>query len=190
MLEKSVGAEKTLLAVKPAYDAARAQGRAVGIACGMKNSGLGNGAIEFGKCRLVVEPDGDRRAPHRLHRDGPGAAHHPHPMRGRGHRPAGDRRSGPRSTAASRSAAARPPARAPRCSPGAPTIDAAQKLKADLDAGRTLADLVGKVYAGEVADRRHHRRGRVEERQDQDPHHLRLRDAGGRCSTRRARSRR
>ena len=58
VLEKSVGAEKTLLAVKPAYDAARAKGRAVGIACGMKNSGLGNGAIEYGKCRLVVEPGG------------------------------------------------------------------------------------------------------------------------------------
>src|ERR1019366_10506343 len=52
ILEKSVGAAKTLLAVKPAYDAARAAGRAVGIACGLKNSGLGNGAIEFGKCRL------------------------------------------------------------------------------------------------------------------------------------------
>ncbi len=33
ILEKSVGVEKTLLAVKGAYDAARAQGRAVGIAC-------------------------------------------------------------------------------------------------------------------------------------------------------------
>src|SRR5271165_3164463 len=57
-LEKSVGAEKTLLAVGPAYDAARARGRAVGIACAIKNAGLGNGAIEYGKCRLVVEPDG------------------------------------------------------------------------------------------------------------------------------------
>ena len=75
MLEKSVGAEKTLLAVKPAYDAARAAGRAVGIACGVKNSGLGNGAIEFGKCRLVVRAGRRRRPPHRLHRDGPGAAH-------------------------------------------------------------------------------------------------------------------
>ena len=58
ILEKSVGIEKTLLAVKDAYDAARAQGRAVGIACGIKNSGFGNGAIEYGKCRLVVQPDG------------------------------------------------------------------------------------------------------------------------------------
>jgi len=31
---------------------------AVGIACAVKNSGIGNGAIETGKCRLVVEADG------------------------------------------------------------------------------------------------------------------------------------
>src|SRR5207248_2325450 len=40
------------------YYAARAQGRAVGIACGLKNSGIGNGVEEWGKCRLVVESDG------------------------------------------------------------------------------------------------------------------------------------
>jgi selenium-dependent xanthine dehydrogenase len=58
VLEKSVGIKKTLLAVKPRYDAARATGRAVGIACGLKNSGIGNGAKEWGKARLVVEEDG------------------------------------------------------------------------------------------------------------------------------------
>ncbi len=35
-----------------------ARGRAVGIACGIKNSGIGNGAMEWGKARLVVERDG------------------------------------------------------------------------------------------------------------------------------------
>ena len=30
----------------------------MGIACGLKNSGIGNGAVEWGKARLVVEPDG------------------------------------------------------------------------------------------------------------------------------------
>ena len=55
--EKSVGLKQTLLAVKPAYDEARAAGRAVGIACGLKNSGIGNGAVEWGKARLVVEAD-------------------------------------------------------------------------------------------------------------------------------------
>jgi len=33
---------------------------------------------------------------------------------------------------------------------GRATIDAANKLKADLDAGQTLADLIGKVYVGET----------------------------------------
>jgi aerobic-type carbon monoxide dehydrogenase small subunit (CoxS/CutS family) len=56
--EKSVGIRKTLQAVKPHYDAALRAGRAVGSACGVKNSGIGNGVEEWGKCRLVVEPDG------------------------------------------------------------------------------------------------------------------------------------
>jgi CO/xanthine dehydrogenase Mo-binding subunit len=55
---RSVGIRKTLQAVKPHYDAAHARGRAVGIACGVKNSGIGNGVPEYGKARLVVEPDG------------------------------------------------------------------------------------------------------------------------------------
>jgi selenium-dependent xanthine dehydrogenase len=58
VLEKSVGLKKTLLAVKDAYDAARREGRAVGIACAVKNSGIGNGVEEWGKARLVVETDG------------------------------------------------------------------------------------------------------------------------------------
>jgi selenium-dependent xanthine dehydrogenase len=57
VLEKSVGVRKTLEAVKGAYYEARRAGKAVGIACGMKNSGIGNGVAEWGKCRLVVEPD-------------------------------------------------------------------------------------------------------------------------------------
>ena len=58
VFEKSIGIKKTLLAVKDAYYAARKDGRAVGIGCGLKNSGIGNGAIEWGKARLVVEADG------------------------------------------------------------------------------------------------------------------------------------
>ncbi len=57
-LEKSVGIVKTLEAVKDRYYEALRSGRAVGIACGIKNSGIGNGAQEWGKARLVVEPDG------------------------------------------------------------------------------------------------------------------------------------
>jgi selenium-dependent xanthine dehydrogenase len=58
VLEKSVGIKRTLAAVRERYDEAKRQGRAVGIACGLKNTGIGNGAEEWGKARLVVEPDG------------------------------------------------------------------------------------------------------------------------------------
>jgi len=58
VLEKSVGVKQTLLAVKDAYYEALRNGRAVGIACGLKNSGLGNGALDLGQARLVVEADG------------------------------------------------------------------------------------------------------------------------------------
>lgn len=58
ILEKSVGLKQTLLAVLPAYREAKGRGRAVGIACGVKNAGLGNGAKETGRARLVVEDDG------------------------------------------------------------------------------------------------------------------------------------
>ncbi len=58
VFEKSVGLKKTLQAVHDEYYQARGEGRAVGIGCGIKNSGIGNGAVEWGKARLVVEPDG------------------------------------------------------------------------------------------------------------------------------------
>lgn len=54
VLEKSVGLVDTLLAIKPHYDDARHRGVAVGLACGLKNSGLGNGVVESGRARLVV----------------------------------------------------------------------------------------------------------------------------------------
>ncbi|MCU1358842.1 MAG: putative oxidoreductase iron-sulfur subunit/oxidoreductase molybdopterin-binding subunit [Ilumatobacteraceae bacterium] len=43
------GAEACLDAMKPLYDAARAQGLAVGIGLGLKNSGLGNGFREISR---------------------------------------------------------------------------------------------------------------------------------------------
>src|SRR5512134_1333556 len=58
VLEASVGVKKTLAAVRDAYYGARRAGRAVGVACGVKNSGIGNGVQEWGRARLVVEPDG------------------------------------------------------------------------------------------------------------------------------------
>ena len=59
ILEKSVGLKKCLLEVKEPYFEALTAGRAVGIGCGIKNSGIGNGAKEWGRARLVVEEDGN-----------------------------------------------------------------------------------------------------------------------------------
>ena len=52
------GARICLDAVKPAYDAARAQGKPVGLGLGLKNSGLGNGFKEISKSVVRFRPDG------------------------------------------------------------------------------------------------------------------------------------
>ena len=56
-----VGAEtglvETLEAVKPYYDEAMKQGKPVGIACAMKNAGVGVGIPDWGRCKLIVEND-------------------------------------------------------------------------------------------------------------------------------------
>jgi xanthine dehydrogenase molybdenum-binding subunit len=53
-LGPGIGLKQTLLAVRPAFEAA---GHA-GIACGMKNTGIGNGVPECGRAILRPEPDG------------------------------------------------------------------------------------------------------------------------------------
>jgi xanthine dehydrogenase molybdenum-binding subunit len=150
VLEKSVGLKQTLLAVRGAYDAARAAGRAVGIACGIKNSGIGNGVAEWGKCRLVVEPGGTV------------ALHTGYTEMGQGlltvlvqfaaevtglpaqvFRPRVDttfalgcgQTTGSRATLLG----------------GRAVIAAARALRADLDAGHSLAALSGRVYAGDIS---------------------------------------
>jgi selenium-dependent xanthine dehydrogenase len=53
-LGPGVGLKKTLLAVKDRYRGARFGG----IACGVKNTGVGNGLAEYGKAVVRVEEDG------------------------------------------------------------------------------------------------------------------------------------
>ncbi|MBI2958689.1 MAG: selenium-dependent xanthine dehydrogenase [Betaproteobacteria bacterium] len=149
VLEKGVGAEKTLLAVKDAYYAARAEGRAVGVACGVKNSGLGNGAIEYGKCRLAVENERMVALYTGFTEMGQGlltvliqCAAEASGL------PAGVFRArantrfdlGAGQTTGSRATLLA----------GRAAAQAAAKLKADLDAGASLAELEGRTYAGEV----------------------------------------
>jgi selenium-dependent xanthine dehydrogenase len=54
VLETSVGLKKTLEAVKVAYRNAKY----AGIACGIKNVGIGNGLPEYGKCMIEIHDDG------------------------------------------------------------------------------------------------------------------------------------
>jgi xanthine dehydrogenase molybdenum-binding subunit len=149
VLEKSVGLKKTLAAVKPAWDEARAAGRAVGIGCGIKNSGIGNGAAEWGKARLVPEDDGTVSIYNGYTEMGQGlltvlvqCAVEVTGLAPALFRPRVDstfdlqcgQTTGSRATLLG----------------GLAVRDAAAKLKADLDAGRTLRDLAGRVYAADV----------------------------------------
>ncbi|MCM2251338.1 MAG: selenium-dependent xanthine dehydrogenase [Ramlibacter sp.] len=149
VLEKSVGVEKTLLAVKDAYYAARKAGRAVGIACGVKNSGLGNGAIEKGRCALVVESDGHVGLYIGFTEMGQGLltvmmqmaaevtglpASVFQPKVNSRFELGGGQTTGSRATMLS----------------GRATIAAAEKLRDDLKAGHTLRDLAGRIYEGET----------------------------------------
>ena len=152
VLEKSVGIRKTLEAVKPHYDAALRAGRAVGIACGVKNSGIGNGVEEWGKVRLVVEQDGTVLLYNGYTEMGQGLltvlvqfAVEATGLPAASFVPKVDSRfdlqcgqtTGSRATLFG----------------GRAVLAAGAKLKADLDAGHALAELAGRVYAGEAVVR-------------------------------------
>jgi xanthine dehydrogenase molybdenum-binding subunit len=149
VLEKSVGARRTLDAVKDVYEEARRAGKAVGIACGIKNSGIGNGATEWGKCRLVVEKDGTVSLYNGYTEMGQGLltvlvqfAVEVTGLPADVFRPRVDstyaldcgQTTGSRATLFG----------------GRAVTSAAEKLKADLDGGATLPELVGRVYPADV----------------------------------------
>ena len=148
VLEKSVGLVKTLDAVKDAYYDALGAGKAVGIACGLKNSGIGNGVAEWGKCRLVVETDGSVSLYNGYTEMGQGlltvlvqfaveATGLPagvfHPKVDSTFALGCGQTTGSRATLFG----------------GRAVTSAARKLRADLDAGHALAGLVGRVYAAD-----------------------------------------
>ncbi len=152
VLEKSVGIRRTLEAVKPHYDAALRAGRAVGIACGIKNSGIGNGVEEWGKARLVVERDGSVSLYNGYTEMGQGLltvlvqfAVEATGLPASSFVPKVDstfdlqcgQTTGSRATLFG----------------GRAVLAAGAKLKADLDAGCSLAALAGRVYAGDFVVR-------------------------------------
>jgi len=149
VLEKSVGIRKTLLAVKPHYDRACEEGRAVGIACGVKNSGIGNGVSEWGKARLVVETDGTVSLYNGYTEMGQGLltvltqfAVEATGLPAAVFRPKVDttfalgcgQTTGSRATLFG----------------GRAVLSAARKLREDLDAGLTLGQLAGRVYGADI----------------------------------------
>ena len=127
-----------------------AQGRAVGIACGLKNSGIGNGADEWGKARLVVERDGTISLYNGYTEMGQGLFTVLDAVRRRGDRAAGRTVSGRRSTPPTRSACGQTTGSRATLFGGRAVSSAAEKLRADLDRGLSLADLAGRVYAADV----------------------------------------
>ncbi|HET9594044.1 MAG TPA: selenium-dependent xanthine dehydrogenase [Anaeromyxobacteraceae bacterium] len=149
VLEKGVGLEQTLLAVKDAYYAARRAGKAVGVACGLKNSGIGNGARELGKVAMRVEPDGTVALHAGFTEMGQGlltilqqCAAEVTGLPARTFRPRVDSRyelSGGQTTGSRATLLG-----------GRAAADAGAKLRRDLDAGMTISDLIGREYLGEV----------------------------------------
>ncbi len=149
VLEKSVGLKETLLAVRRSYRAAKRAGRAVGIACGVKNSGLGNGATEYGRARLVVEDDGTISLYNGFSEVGQGLltvlvqlvveitglpASQFHPKVDTQYALDCGQTTGSRATLLA----------------GRAVVHAATKLRLDLERGLTLSILAGQEYEGEV----------------------------------------
>ncbi len=143
-LGPGVGIRKTLLAVRDAYRSARY----AGIACGVKNTGVGNGIVEYGKAVLRPEADGTVT----LFRSCTGLGHGFHtPLQQIACEELGvdatrvrvvvdtHRELDTGQTTASRSTVLG----------GRAIIEAATKLRSELNGSR-LADLAGREYYGEV----------------------------------------
>ena len=64
MDDGSLGARQCLEAIKPAYEQAVREGKAVGLGFGLKNSGLGNGFVEIIKAVIRFSDEGDLEVRH------------------------------------------------------------------------------------------------------------------------------
>ncbi|MEK6570088.1 MAG: molybdopterin cofactor-binding domain-containing protein, partial [Bacteroidota bacterium] len=145
VFEKSVGIRKTLLAVKDIYYSSKY----AGIGCGIKNVGIGNGMPEFGHALIRVHPDETITMNSGYTEMGQGfctvmiqffcdvTGIDPRKVRvdidTSQPTPCG-------MTTASRATVLG----------GRAVIEAAKKMRRDLDAGFSIRDLIGKEYYGEV----------------------------------------
>jgi CO/xanthine dehydrogenase Mo-binding subunit len=143
----AVGLQKTLEGIRPHYDAAKKAGKAVGLACGIKNVGIGNGMPDIGRAALTVEKDGTITLANGYTEMGQGLytvliqmaseTTGIDPRRFRATVDTSDRVQSGMTTAS----------RATVCG-GRAVVEAAQKLKADL-AHNDLSELAGRRYDGE-----------------------------------------
>jgi xanthine dehydrogenase molybdenum-binding subunit len=145
-MESSVGLKKTLEAVKDIYKNAKY----AGIACGIKNVGIGNGMPEYGRAMLEVRDDGSV------------GIYTGYTEMGQGlftvlQQTACEETGLPPSVFNFVSADTKYDLDCGQTTGSRGTFlgcrgvqEAARKLKADLDANNTLKDLAGKTYFGEV----------------------------------------
>ncbi len=149
IVDDSTGLVETLEAIKPAYDEAVANGDPVGIACAMKNAGVGVGIPDWGRCKLIVEDDAKVHIYSGASCIGQGLGtvlvqvvvtntglHRDDIVYERNNTwiaPDSGDTSGSRQTLVT----------------GEATRRACELLKAELDSGKTLADLKGKEFYGE-----------------------------------------
>src|SRR5215510_9068130 len=144
--ESSVGLKKTLEAVKDIYKSARY----AGIACGIKNVGIGNGMPEYGRAMLEVRDDGTV------------GIYTGYTEMGQGlftvlQQTACEETGLPPGVFNYVTADTKYALDCGQTTGSRGTFlgcrgvqEAARKLKADLDANKTLTDLAGKTYYGEV----------------------------------------
>jgi xanthine dehydrogenase molybdenum-binding subunit len=158
-LDKPFGLKETLLAVKDAYRGAKY----AGIACGIKNCGIGNGMPDPGKASLRVETDGkvSIRTGYTEMGQGLFTVTIQTAVEETGLPP--ETFTALTDTVVNLDCGQTTGSRGTMLSCNA-VIDAAKKLKADLDSGKTLKDLIGREYRGEwICDYTHKLGAHVDE---------------------------
>lgn len=143
-LDKPFGLKETLLAVKDIYRNAKF----AGIACGIKNVGIGNGMPDPGKALLRVEPDGrvSIRTGYTEMGQGLFTVTIQTAVEETGLPP--EMFTALTDTTVDLNCGQTTGSRGTVLSCNA-VIDAAKKLRGDLDAGKKLSDLIGREYRGE-----------------------------------------
>ena len=145
VFDKSVGIKQTLLAVKDLYYSSRY----AGIACGIKNVGIGNGMKESGQAVVMVNPDQTITINTGFTEMGQGFStvmiQFLCDVTGIDPRIVTVNIDTTEATPCGMTTASRATVLGGRA-----VIKAAEKMKQDLDKGKTLKDLTGKKYFGEV----------------------------------------